>query len=51
MKETMEDTYLEPSYRVDKRSFTKREHDRFVKLKGVGIGQESHGIRWVDRSR
>ncbi|WP_347318371.1 class I SAM-dependent methyltransferase [Rossellomorea sp. RS05] len=37
------DTYMEPSYRVDKRSFTKREHNRFVKLKGV---RDWSGVSW-----
>ncbi|MGM0827304.1 MAG: hypothetical protein ACQEU4_03665 [Bacillota bacterium] len=27
-----EETYLHPSYRVDKRQFTEREYNKFVKL-------------------
>ncbi|MGM0863421.1 MAG: class I SAM-dependent methyltransferase [Bacillota bacterium] len=40
-----EETYLHPSYRVDKRQFTEREYNKFVKLRGV---RDWSTLSWKD---
>lgn len=39
------ETYLQPSYRVDKRQFTEKEYNKFVKLKGV---RDWSTLSWKD---
>lgn len=40
-----EETYFQPSYRVDKRQFTEKEYNKFVKLKGV---RDWSTLSWKD---